>query len=285
LKSEEKMKEYEEKLRETTTPPVVHIRGSGRTNLPGLGEASVSGSGLISQEEIRISGSGRLPGGIKTKRIRGSGSVLIEGDAEADEMRFSGSASIAGAVRTKTLSSAGSLKVGRDFKGGVTRFAGSFSIGGHVELDDSFSGSGALKVVGDLKTKNSVDLRGRFQVEGKVATNDFRAELRRGKSHVRDGIEANNVTVEKGEVIEGIVIFGFPIFGGKLGAGRLETTSIVASDKVAIENVFCDQVTGNDVDIGEGCEVRGRVKYSGTVHVHPKSKLANPPEKITRSMG
>jgi len=70
------------------------------------------------------------------------------------------------------------------------------------------------------------------------------------------------------------------IFGRRLSEGELSTTDIVGREKVYLENVHCDNVTGRDVTIGEGCEVRGKVRYSGTVEVHPTAKVKNPPEKV-----
>jgi cytoskeletal protein CcmA (bactofilin family) len=88
------------------------------------------------------------------------------------------------------------------------------------------------------------------------------------------------VNIRKRGKVEGIVIFGFPIFGRKLRGGRLSTTDIFGREKVYLENVVCENVTGKNVTIGEGCEVKGRVKYSDTVEVHPKAVLSKPPEKV-----
>lgn len=262
MSGKERMRAYEKKLREMAIP-TTRVSGSGRVNVPGIGEIHVSGSGFISQEEIRISGSGRLPGGIKVGKIRSSGSVSIDGEIEADEMSFSGSAAVAGPVKAKSLS-----------------FSGSCAIGKAVELEDSLRARGSLKVSGDLKANNLVDIRGCFEVEGKLIANTIEAELNRSKSYVRNGIEAVSVDVRKGET-EGIVIFGFPLLGKKFRSGKLSTTDIVAKERIYIENVSCDNVIGGEVTIGEGCVIRNRVKYSYSITVHPTASLTNPPEKVT----
>jgi len=261
MSGEERMRTYEKKLREIAIP-ISHISGSGKVQLPGLGEIHVSGAGFVSPAEIRISGSSHLPGGIKVGKIRGSGSVSVNGTIEADEMRFCGSVTIAGSVKAKSLSSSGSCQ-----------------IGDNAEFEDFLRSRGSLRVSSSLKATNSVDIRGSFNIEGKLETDTLDVELNSSRSHVKNGIEATNISIRKGES-EGIVIFGFPIFGKRFGVGKLSTTNIVAKAKVYIENVSCDNVIGREVTIEEGCTIKGRVKYLDMISVHPTASLANPPEKI-----
>lgn len=280
MSGEEKMREYEKKLRETGIP-TTHVSGSGKVHVEGVGDIRISGSGFVSPKEIKISGSGSLPGGIKVRQIRCSGSVSIEGNAEAEEMVFSGSASVAGDAKAKTLSASGSFSVGGEVKGSLMKVAGSCRIGRQIELDDALRVHGSLRVLGDVKSKNMVELHGMFDVNGKIVTDDFEVELRsRLKSHVRNGIEAVNVSVKK-RGGEGLVLFGIPIFGRILRNGKLYTNDIVAKEGVYLENVCCDDVYGRDVAIGEGCVIKGKVKYSESISVHPKAKLSSPPEKLS----
>ncbi|MCD6263038.1 polymer-forming cytoskeletal protein, partial [Candidatus Bathyarchaeota archaeon] len=141
---EERMREYEKRLRESEIP-TTRISGSGRVDLPGLGEVDISGSGYISPEEIRVSGSGRLPGGLRVKRIMCSGSVTVGGDVEAEEMTFSGSASILGSVHAERLSASGSFKTGGGLRGGSMRFSGSCRIGSDAQLEGSLVLHGSLR--------------------------------------------------------------------------------------------------------------------------------------------
>jgi len=276
---EERMKEYEKRLRETAIP-TTRVSGSGRVNIPGIGEMRIAGSGHVSPEEIRISGSGYIPGGIRVERIGCSGSVSIGGDIEADEMRFSGSASISGSVHSKNLSASGSFKAEGDAKGVSMRFSGSCRIGSEVTLEDSLVVHGSLTVLGNVTTEKLVELIGCFDVDGKLKTGTFKAELRRSKSHIKNGIQADYVDIRKRDKIEGIVLFGFPIFGKRFREGRLTTTDIVGKEEVYLENVVCNNITGKNVTIGEGCEIKGKVHYFGAIEVHPTAKLSNPPEKI-----
>jgi len=277
MSGEERMSEYEKRLRETAIP-TTHVSGFGRVHIEGIGDIRISGSGFVSPEEIKISGSGSLPGGIKSGRIGCAGSVLIEGDAEAEEMSFSGSGSIAGDAKARVLSVSGSLSIGEEVKGSLMKVAGSVKVGKRIELEDALRVHGSLRVLGDVEAKNMVELYGRFDVNGKVITESFEAELSRLESHVRNGIEASNVSVKK-KGVEGLVLFGIPIIGRIVRDGKLYTTDIVAKERVHLENVCCDNVSGKDVTIGKGCIIKGTVKYSETISVHPKAKLSNPPKK------
>jgi cytoskeletal protein CcmA (bactofilin family) len=277
-RGEERMREYERRLRETTLP-TTRLSGSGKVKITGIGEMRISGSGYVSPEEIKISGSGYIPGGIKVKRIACSGSVSIGGDVEADEMRFAGSASVAGNVRSNSLSASGSFRADGHAKGSSLRFSGSCKIGDEIKADDSLIVHGSLTVYGDVSAGKLVELFGRFDVDGKVSTNTFKAELRRSRSNIKKGIQADYVDIRKRDRTRGVVIFGFPIFAKRYGEGTLSTTDIVGREEVYLENVVCNNVNGKKVTIGEGCEIRGKIRYSDTIKVHPTAKLSSPPEK------
>jgi cytoskeletal protein CcmA (bactofilin family) len=277
MSGKERMSEYDKRLRESAIP-TTRVSGSGRVHIEGIGDIRISGSGYVSPEEIKISGSGSLPGGIKSGRIICAGSVCIEGEAEAEEIHFSGSGSIAGDAQVKVLSASGSLSIDGEVKGSSMKVAGSVKVGKGIELEDTLRVHGSLRVLGDVEAKNMVELYGRFDVSGKVTTESFEAELSKHESHVRNGVEANNVSVKK-KGVEGLVLFGIPIIGRIVRDGKLYITDIVAKERVHLENVCCDNVSGKDVTIGDGCIIKGTVKYSETISIHPDAKLSNPPKK------
>lgn len=272
------MRKYEKELRRMNIP-TTRVSGSGKVHIDGVGDIQISGSGFVSPQEIKISGSGRLPGGLKTERLKCAGSVSIEGDIEAEEMGFSGSASISGNAKAKSLTASGGFSVDGDVQGSLLKVAGSCRIERAVELENALHAHGSLRVLGNIKAGKCVELKGKFDIGGKITTEDFSAELNRYESHAHGGIEAVNIDIKKRSV-EGIVIFGIPIFGVIPRYGKLYTTDVVAREKVYLENVCCENVVGKDVTIGEGCIIKGSVKYSNSISVHPKAKLANPPEKI-----
>ncbi|MBS7633392.1 polymer-forming cytoskeletal protein [Candidatus Bathyarchaeota archaeon] len=277
ISGEEKFEQYEKKLAETVTIPTTRISGSGKVHIKGIGEVSVAGAGYISPEEIKISGSGRLPGGLKVKKISCAGSIGVEGNIEAEDLILSGSTSIAGNVKAGKLAAAGSLSINGGVSANFAEFAGSCRIGSKIEVDD-LRASGFLRVLDDITAKNLADFHGAFDIDGRVSTGRFEARLSRSVSHVKGGIKAGNVTVKR-RGREGIVIFGIPILTWFSREGRLHTTNIESEGSVYLERVTCESVLGKSVSIGEDCIVK-EVKYLEAVTVHPTAKLATSPKKV-----
>jgi cytoskeletal protein CcmA (bactofilin family) len=287
MSGEEKRKEYEKRLQGAEGIPTTHISGSGKVHVEGKGDIRISGSGYVSPEEIKISGSGKLPGGLKVKAVRCSGSVSVEGDIEADDMSLSGSASVDGRVTAKTLSCAGSFSVHGEVKADLLETTGSFRAGNGVELGDTLRAAGSVRVGGNIRAKNLVSVRGFIDVDGKVVADRFEVRLGRGdrsESQVLGGVQAVNVIVKKKDT-SGMTIFNLPLLRRLFPEGRLHTTDIAAEGKVFLENVSCDNVRGRDVTIVEGCTIRGKVSYSGTVSVHSSARLAFSPEKMSIMKG
>jgi len=285
VSSKAKLEEYEKKLAEAIRTQTTNISGSGKVHIEGVCDIQISGSGSISPEEVKISGSGTIPGGLKTKRIVCAGAVSISGDAEAEEMRFSGSASVHGNIDAKILEASGTLAAGGEVRGSDVEVAGLFRAARGIRLNDALLVHGHLRVSNDVNVEKFVRLRGSFDIHGRVVTGNFEARLRRMQwlerleSRVENGIEAVNVDIRK-STDRGMGILGIPALGKIFRKGRLYTTDIVARDRVYLENVTCDNVHGRVVVLGEDCEVRGRIQYSESFSTHPTSKLSQAPEKV-----
>jgi len=276
------MRRYEEELG-TQTIPSTRVGGSGRVSIPGFGEVRISGSGHVSPEEIRVSGSGRLPGGLTVGRLISSGSVRVAGGIRAREVRLSGSAGVRGDVHAGSLRASGSFGAEGGAYGGSMRFSGSARIGEGIDIGGGLVAHGFLRAGGDVKA-GSVELVGSLDIEGNITAETFTAELRRDRSHVEGGIRADIVDVRRGagsgslSFGERLLAYGLRMFGR--GEGELCARDIAGRESVHLENVICENVSGGDVTIGEGCEVRGRVLYTGSLEVHPEAKVRSRPEKV-----
>lgn len=77
------------------------------------------------------------------------------------------------------------------------------------------------------------------------------------------------------------IVLGVPVLGRLFRKGRLYTTDIVAEERVCLENVVCDNISGRVMILGEGCDISGKVKYSESVSTRPAAKLAHAPEKAS----
>ena len=110
-----------------------------------------------------------------------------------------------------------------------------------------------------------------------MKTENLKVELYKGDCHVNGGIEAENVEVKRGKSEINFFILKIMRRGSK---GRLFTPFIKASERVYIENVICDEVSGGDVEIGDGCEVKGTIRYSRTIKIASTAKVAKQPIKM-----
>jgi len=277
-KGTERMRRYEEAMKEGRIP-VGRVSGSGKIHIPEVGDIHIAGSGRVSPEEISVSGSCRLPGGLKVGLLKASGSLSVDGGIEAEEMKVSGSASIGGEVKASSISASGSFKVAGGITARSIHLAGSAKIEEGVHSGESLTAHGYISVGGDVEVEGRAELRGHFDIDGRLRAERFEAELR-DHSRIDGGVEADYVTILQGKRGRGIVLFGRPLLTWRTKGGRLTTTDIVGRREVHIEHVTCVDVTGGDVHIGEGCEVRGRVRYWGNLEVHPEAKMSHPPERV-----
>jgi cytoskeletal protein CcmA (bactofilin family) len=278
-RSAKRMEEYERRLAEDAIPTTT-VSGFGRFNIPSLGEGQVAGMGRISPEKIIVSGSSQLPGGIRVGSVTTSGSSTIRGDLEASRIKFSGSTVIHGTLVFSQLEGSGSMRTGGSIRGDSMRFSGSCKIDGDVELEEGLIVYGSLSAKGNVALKGSADLDGSFDIEGKIEAETFGARLSRYRSHVDEGISADTIDIRKGSRFDRLPRLATMLLGRGRGEGELVTTDIHGRAEVYLENVTCDNVTGGDVTVGEGCEVRGRVRYTGSVEVHPNAVVHNPPETM-----
>jgi len=251
--------------------PTLKITGSGSFTIPELGHGKIAGSGRISPEKIKISGSGNLPGGIEVPRLRKSGSLKINGDLTAKEMECSGSTKVYGDLTIGYLKNSGSLAVEGILTGDTMKTSGSTRIEGDIKLTDKLDTSGSIETGGDLHASNHIDLTGAFYISGKISTKEFKASLHRSRSRVENGIEAERIEIKRKK-------------GGRewmpdMREGELITTDLV-SKEVSLENVTCDNIHGEKVIIGSGCRIRGRILYTHDIEIHENSQISNPPEKV-----
>ncbi|MFP3950787.1 MAG: hypothetical protein ACLFVP_01370 [Candidatus Bathyarchaeia archaeon] len=251
--------------------PTLRVTGSGRFTIPGLGDGKISGSGRISPEEIKISGNGSLPGGIEVPKLRKSGSLKVDGDLIAKEIDCSGSTKVYGTITTGHIENSGSLSVEGSLTGDAMRTSGSTRIEGAINLSDRLDVSGSIETGDNLHAGNHIRLSGSFYISGKLSTKELEVTLNRTKSKVEDGIKAEHIDVKRHDRWRGRT--------PGVREGELITTSITGKE-VSLENVTCDNICGEKVNIGEGCRIRGKVLYTHEIDVDEGAQLSNSPEKV-----
>jgi len=212
--------------------------------------------GVGSTKDGRIDGVGTIQGG-KYDTLRIDGVVEINGDIEAESLKINGVCTCNGNLTAKVFDCDGVLNV----KGNLR--AGDANIDGVVTVDGS-------KVEADR-----IDCDGVLSVEGEISADFIQAD---GKLNALE-IVGDHITIKSYWRIGVRGIF-FKI-GGKIGdkfvrnfREKFSVIGLIEGTTVDLRGVHAKSVSGHDVSIGKGCEIDS-VSATGTLHIHPKAKVAS----------
>ena len=232
----------------------IKISGSGSTCGGKCNEVSISGSGKINGDlecvEFKTSGSSKVNGALKAETIKVSGSATIEGNVEVGEMKVSGSTHIVGQVKGQSVKISGSIHVGESIYGEEVNISGSLHVGKDCEVE-CFKASGSFKIQGLLNAGEvSINLGGKSSVK----------EIGGEHIEVRLGIMDN--------------LFFKKIIDKMFNTNGELTTELIEGDEIYLENTNAKIVRGNNVTIGEGCNI-GLIEYRGSINISSESKVGD----------
>lgn len=228
----------------------IKISGSGTSCGGKCNEVNISGSGEINGDlecvDFKTSGSSKVAGSIKAENIKVSGSAKINGNVEVGEMKVSGSTNVLGQVKSQSLKVSGAIHIGESLYGEDVNISGSLHVGKDCEVE-AFRASGNFRIQGLLNA-------------GQVIINLG------GKSSVKE-IGGEHIEV-KISIVEN---FFFKKVIDKMFNSRAElTTELIEGDEIYLENTNAKIVRGNNVTIGEGCNI-GLIEYRGKINVSSDS--------------
>ncbi|MBI5001257.1 MAG: polymer-forming cytoskeletal protein [Euryarchaeota archaeon] len=214
-------------------------------------EVLVAGSsdvrGNIDAEDVRISGSCDVDGNVKAIKLKVSGSCDVRGRVEADEMRISGACDLEGPVKARVIEISGSCEIEMDVTAERARVSGACDL--HSKLTAKAVEFSGAAVFSDVEAE-MVEGRGAFDAKSIVAKS---VSLR-----VADRCSVGSIEADVVEVKE------YP-------GGTLDSKTIAGREKVYLEGVCADSVSGGDVEIGPNCRIG--VAEGANVKVHPDSKV------------
>jgi cytoskeletal protein CcmA (bactofilin family) len=221
----------------------LRINGSGSSGGGRFDKVVINGSGKISGdlecEVFTINGSGYVDGSLKTGDGKISGSGTVEGDLAAGSFKISGSGKIAGSVTADELTISGSGNVGKNVEAQTVRVEGSAKINQDCTAEN-FQSDGAFEI-GGLLNADQVTIR----------LYGFRSKAREiggGRIHVSVG-PAHGLGVIKTILSMGIL-------------NPILEADVIEGDEISLENTTAKIVRGNNVIIGNGCDI-GTVEYKG----------------------
>jgi cytoskeletal protein CcmA (bactofilin family) len=230
----------------------IKISGSGIAGGGKYNEVNISGSGEINGDleciDFKTSGSSKVTGNLKAEIVKISGSGKIGGNVDATEMKVSGSTEVIGQVKCQNMKVSGAIHIGESLYGEEINISGSLHVGKDCEVE-AFKASGSFKIKGLLNA-------------GEVTINLG------GKSSVKE-IGGEHIVV-KASIIDNFFFKKVidKIFNSK---GEL-TTELIEGDEIYLENTNAKIVRGNNITIGEGCNI-GLIEYRGEIIISSDSMV------------
>ncbi len=231
------------------------LKISGRANASGgfYNNVVVNGQGDINGDfdciDLKVSGTSDIDGSVKTKTGKIVGRAVITGDLESDDFKVSGMLEVGGAVDAKEMRIDGTAVIGGKLSAEHLEIKGGFKVKGDCTAE-TFASKGAFSVGGLLNAGN-VDI---------VLYGPCRAKEIGGETiSVRKGN-----TFRLGRLINSI-LFSFDLHGG-LAVDTIE------GDDIYLEDTKAKAVRGNNVNIGQGCDI-GLVEYKGKFEQSKHSKV------------
>jgi cytoskeletal protein CcmA (bactofilin family) len=223
------------------------------------GDIKINGSGSAgggTYNSVIIKGSGRIGGDLKCNIFNIGGTGTVEGNLETADGKINGTGTIEGDLNAEKFKINGSGKISGSVSGTDFAVSGSGTVGKNVEVQN-------IKIEGSTKIGQDCNAEvftsdGAFEIGGLLNADEVNIRLYGFKSKARE-IGGGKITVSLGpshglNFIKTIVSIGIlnPL---------LEVESI-EGDEITLENTTAKIVRGNNVVIGDGCDI-GAVEYKG----------------------
>lgn len=214
-------------------------------------------------DDLKIYGSGTVTSGkYKTISIMGDGTV--NGDVECVALNVNGQCDVSGNLKSETVKINGSSSVNGPLETKNIRVNGEIGVSGDLSAEK-------IRVNGDMDVEGDCDaetctLRGEFTVAGLLNAGNLKIDLY-GPCEVKE-IGGEKITVKKEMGFHFLIknIFASGVSGSKL------TTDVIEGDEIRLEHTEANVVRGNDVIIGEGCEI-GLVEYRNSFKRNENAKV------------
>lgn len=231
---------------ETNGIQVLKISGAGSANGGKYDEVRISGAGEIKGDiECRLfktSGASEVIGNVKAQSFEISGAGQVRGNVDAEFIRVSGASEIYGDVTTKDIKVSGTGEIKGTLRAETVTLKGACEINKDCEAED-FKAYGGFEIKGLLNAGN---------IEIKLWGSCSAKEIGGEKIDVRIGHDA---------------VFGFTKMVSKLFSKPegLEA-EVIEGDEIYLEGTKARVVRGNNIVIGEDCEIE-LVEYMGDLKI------------------
>lgn len=232
------------------------------------GVGSVNGD--LTSEYIEINGAGKFKGKVKAKSIEIDGSAKFLDDTICEELEIDGSGNFKCNLGVDNLEVNGSAKIEKMIQGVKADIGGGLVALEGAEFEN-------IRINGAFKTLKSLEVEelrcdGVLNIGEELNGEKVVISLR-GASKVRI-IGGHEIKVEKRSFYGGSQIFSMikDLFSAEEATYDGLTCEEIEGDEIDIEYTKSKVVRGNNVVIGDKCEI-GKVEYSESIMVSPSAKI------------
>ncbi|MBB6215375.1 cytoskeletal protein CcmA (bactofilin family) [Anaerosolibacter carboniphilus] len=213
----------------------VRIDGQGKIN------------GDVECDDFSISGVGSVEGSVKTKMGKISGKGGIKGNLQSDEFRVDGCANIGGSIEVKEI-----------------RFEGVIDINGSIDAE-TVENKGVITIKKDCNSEIFTS-RGAFKIGGLLNAGNIDISLYAPCKAREIGGEKIEINMGRSFSLRKLIKSIIPMLDIHVGL----CSEVIEGDEVYLEYTKAKVVRGNNVIIGEGCEIE-LVEYKGLFEKSDKS--------------
>jgi cytoskeletal protein CcmA (bactofilin family) len=198
----------------------VLINGQGKIN------------GNVDCNDFTISGVGSVEGSVKTKTGKISGKGGIKGDLQSDEFKVDGCANIGGSIEVKEV-----------------RFEGVIDINGSVDAE-TVENKGVITIKRDCNAEVFIS-RGAFKIGGLLNAGNIDINLYAPCKAKEIGGEKIEINMGHSFSLRKLIKSIIPLLDINIGL----CSETIEGDEIYLEYTKAKVVRGNNVTIGEGCEI------------------------------
>jgi cytoskeletal protein CcmA (bactofilin family) len=215
------------------------------------GSATASGG---SYNNVFIGGQGDINGDFDCVELKIMGASKLDGNVEAKSGKVMGTAMIAGNLKAGDFKVGGLMHVRGNVEAKVLKVEGGAVVGNNLSAE-SLEIKGGLKVKNDCSAESFVS-KGAFSVGGLLSGDSVTIDLY-GPCRAKE-IGGENIVVRRASSFHIVQIVKSILSSLELDRGLVVDS--IEGDDIYLEETKAKEVRGNNIVIGEGCEV-GLVEY------------------------
>jgi len=237
--------------------------GSGRNDLKINGTGNASGGNF---NDIIINGVGDIKGDVDCLNFKSNGTSSMNGNLKSNTIKVNGTASINGNVNSEDIKINGTA----DFSGAVeakqTKIHGAMNVTGNISSDE-LNLHGGMRVSGDCSAE-TFNSSGGFSIVGLLSADNINIKLQ-APCKARE-IGGDKITVKLGNEfgLKKLIKSIFPSWD----LNRKLSADIIEGNDIELESTKAKVVRGDNVLIGEGCEIE-LVEYKKSFTQSDKSTV------------